>query len=93
MEAVDVVELPRSQPNLSVVKRQEIKEKRMLLSQMCLSVTKEAVTRHKQLSLNQGDSPVAKRPAVQSVSPNQRNGLFFFCCEATRCASETTKSV
>ena len=77
-EAMNVVQqLPRSRPNLSVVKRQEIKEKGMSLSQMCLSVTKEAVARHKQLSLSQGDSPVANRVAIESnsVSPNQRNGL------------------
>ena len=66
-------ELPPNQPNLYVIKRQGIKGNRMLLSQTCLAVTKEAVARHKQLSLSQGDSPLAKRLAVQSntVSPNR----------------------
>ena len=70
-------ELPQNQPNVSVLKRQEIKDNRIQLSRTSLPVTKEAVARHKQLSLSQGDSPLAKRLAVQSkiVSPNQRNGL------------------
>ena len=86
-------QLPRRQPNLSVVKRQELKENRMSLSQMCLSVTKKAVAIHKQLSLSQGDSPVAKRPAVQSnsVSPNRTNGLIAKQPNGhqTRCAQQS----